>query len=56
MLFHLSSTNLAILAVGSLLVLANVLASSRLAPLLAGFFARYLGHRAQRTAHPLGHK
>ena len=37
---HLSNTNLTILAIGLLLVLLNIVGSSRLAPPIAGFFAR----------------
>ena len=42
---HLSNTNLTILAIGLLLVLLNIVGSSRLAPPIAGFFAR-LGHKS----------
>jgi hypothetical protein len=40
MLFHLSTTNLWIIVVGLALVIANAVASSRLAPHISGLFAR----------------
>lgn len=38
--FHLSTTNFWILVVGALLVVANVIASSRLAPHISAMFPR----------------
>jgi hypothetical protein len=40
MLFHLSTTNFWIIIVGVVLVIANALASSRLAPHISALFAR----------------
>jgi len=40
MLFHLSTTNLWIIAVGLALVVLNAVASSRLAPHISALFAR----------------
>ena len=44
MLVPLSNTNLWILAFGLALAVANAVASSRLAPYVAGFFARLGRH------------
>jgi len=44
MLVSLSNTNLWILAVGVAMVVVNAVASSRLAPYVAGFFARMGRH------------
>jgi hypothetical protein len=40
MYLHLSATNFWILVVGTLLVVVNAIASSRLAPHISGVFAR----------------
>lgn len=40
MFFHLSTTNLWILIVGTVLVIVNAIASSRLAPHISHLFAR----------------
>lgn len=39
-MYHLSTTNLWILTVGVMLVIANAIASSRLAPHISALFAR----------------
>jgi hypothetical protein len=40
----MSSTNLWILAIGLILIAINVVASTRLAPHVAAFFARFTHH------------